>query len=46
MDETGSDARNYMRKFGFSLRGVRAECHRILVRGEHISAAAISSDGQ
>ena len=46
VDETGSDARNYMRKFGFSLRGIRAECHRILVHGERISAvAAISSDG-
>ena len=46
VDETGSDARNYMRKFGFSLRGMRAECHRIIVRGERISAvAAISSDG-
>ena len=40
VDETGSDARNYMRKFGFSLRGMRAECHRILVRGERISAVA------
>ena len=46
VDETGSDARNYMRKFGFSLRGMRAECHRIILRGERISAvAAISSDG-
>ena len=46
VDETGSDARNYMRKFGFSLRGMRAECHRIIVHGERISAvAAISSDG-
>ena len=46
VDETGSDARNYMRKFGFSLGGMRAVCHRIIVRGECISAvAAISSDG-
>lgn len=46
VDETGSDARNYMRKCGFSQRRMRAECHRILVRGECISAvAAISSDG-
>ena len=46
MESSACDARNYMRKFGFSLRGMRAECHRILVHGEHISAvAAISSDG-
>ena len=38
VDETSSDARNYMRKFGFSLRGMRAECHCIIVRGERISA--------
>ena len=46
IDETGSDARTYARKFGYSLRGMRAECHRLLVRGQRISAiAAIASDG-
>ena len=25
VDETGSDARNFARKFGYSLRGIRAE---------------------
>ena len=46
VDETGSDARNYMRRFGFSLGGMRAVCHHIIVHGERISAvAAISSDG-
>ena len=32
VDKTGSDARNYMGKFGFSLGGMRAVCHRIIVR--------------
>ena len=46
IDETGSDARTYARKCGYSLRGTRAECHRLLVRGQRISAiAAIASDG-
>ena len=46
IDETGCDGRTYMRKFGYSLRGERAECHRLLVRGKRISAiAAISTDG-
>ena len=46
VDETGSDARTYAGKFGYSLKGTRAECHRILVRGQRISAvAAIASDG-
>ena len=31
VDETGSDARTYMRKFGFSLGGMRAECHYIIL---------------
>ena len=46
VDETGCDARNYMRKFGYSLRGTRAEYHRLLIRGQRISAVgAIASDG-
>ena len=38
VDETGSDARNYMRKFGYSLRGMRTECPRFLARGHRLSA--------
>lgn len=46
VDETDCDARNYMRKFGYSLKGERAQYHRLLARGQRISAvAAISSDG-
>ena len=40
LDETGSDARNYTRKFGYSLRGLRAESHQIVRRGRRISAIA------
>ena len=46
VDETGSDARNYMQKLGYSLRGMRTECPRFLARGRRISAiAAIDCDG-
>ena len=44
VDETGSDARNHIRKFGYELRGLTTHYHRFLV--ERVSAiAAISSDG-
>lgn len=46
VDETGCDKRNLLRKYGYSLRGERAVCHRMLVRGTRISTvAAISSTG-
>ena len=38
--EMGSDARNYIRKFGYSLQGLRAESHCRLSRGHRISAIA------
>ena len=40
VDETGCDKRNLLRKFGYSLRGERAICPRLLVRGTRISAIA------
>ena len=46
VDETGSDRRDALRKFGYALRGQPAVCKRLLVRGERISAiVAMSSDG-
>lgn len=46
VDETGSDRRDCMRKFGYSLRGRPAVCQKLLVRGERVSAiAAMSCDG-
>ena len=40
VDETGSDARNFARIFGYSLRGMRTEVPSLLVRGQRISAMA------
>lgn len=40
VDETGSDPRNYNRRFGYSLCGMRAECHRNVARGKRVSAIA------
>lgn len=46
VDETGSDARNHIRKFGYQLRGLAPTYHRVLARGRRVSAiAAISMDG-
>ena len=45
-DETGSDNRNTMQKFGYALRGVTPLCHRVLCRGRRINAvSAISTNG-
>ena len=41
VDETGSDARNFARIFGYSLRGMRTEVPSLLVRGQRISAMAV-----
>ena len=46
IDETGSNKRDCIRKFGYSLRGDPPVYHRWLVRGTRISAiAAICCDG-
>ena len=46
VDETGSDARTHIRRFGYSLLGIPPVYTRTLARGKRISAiAAISSDG-
>ncbi len=46
VDESGSDKRTSIRKFGYALRGEPAVYHRLLVQGKRVSAiAAISSDG-
>lgn len=45
-DETGSDRRDEIRKFGYSLRGLTPIYHRHLVRGQRISSVvAMSSHG-
>ena len=46
VDETGSDAKNHIRKFGYALCGQTPIYHRFVARGKHISAiAAISCKG-
>ena len=43
VDETGCDNREMLRKFGCSIRGERAVCQKLLVRGQRISAIAALS---
>ena len=46
VDETGSDKRDNIRKYGYALRGVTPTYKRLLARGQRINAiAAISSEG-
>ena len=40
VDETGSDNRDSMRKFGYALRGQRATSRRILCRGKRVNSVA------
>ena len=44
IDETGSDNRNALRKYGYSLRGKTPVSHALLVRGERVSAIACMSN--
>ena len=43
VDETGSDRRDGMRKYGYSLREYRSSKHRLVTRGNTI--AAITTNG-
>ena len=43
IDETGSDARNHIRKCGYALRGETPVCHRLLGRGQRTNAIAVIS---
>ena len=46
VDETGSDRRDHIRKFGYAFKGEAPVYHRWLARGQRVSAiAAISCDG-
>ena len=45
VDETGSNRKDAMRKFGYSLRGQRCIAKKLLVRGQRVSAiTALSSE--
>lgn len=46
LDETGTDKRDQLRKYGYALRGVTPNYHRALSRGQRINAiASMSADG-
>ncbi len=46
IDETGTDSRDAIRTYGYSLRGKPLKAQKLFVRGEHISAiAAMSMNG-
>jgi transposase len=42
VDETGTDRKDAIRKYGYSLRGKPLKAQKLLVRGEHISFFSIS----
>ena len=41
LDEIGSDRRNILRKYGYSMRGKTPQNHKLLARGEHLSTMAL-----
>jgi hypothetical protein len=46
VDEMGTDRKDAIRKYGYSLRGKPLQAQKLLVRGEHISCiAAMSMEG-
>ena len=46
INESGSDSKDQLRRYGYALRGERAVYRKLLVRGRRVSAvAAISSQG-
>ena len=46
IDESGSDSKDQLRRYGYALRGEWAVCRKLLVRGRRVSAiAAVSSQG-
>ena len=46
VDETGSDAKESVRKFGYAIRGCTPVIHQLLVRGTRVNAiAALTSNG-
>lgn len=46
VDETGSNAKDYARKFGYAIRGCTPVTHRLLARGKRVNTiAALTSNG-
>jgi len=46
VDETGSDAKDHIRRFGYALRGMTPQSHCLLAREKRVNAiVALSSSG-
>ena len=46
VDETGSDKRDHIRKYGYAIRGITPVTHRLLARGQRVNAiVAMSAQG-
>ena len=46
VDETGCDRRDSLRRYGYTIRGRRLKCQKLLVRGKRVSViAAMSIEG-
>lgn len=46
LDETGSNSKDHIRRFGYAIRGTTPVSHRLLIRGKRVNAiAALASDG-
>ena len=43
LDETGTDRRDAIRKYGYGWRGKPIVAHKLLVRGQHLSTIAFMS---
>ncbi|XP_065888536.1 uncharacterized protein [Dysidea avara] len=43
LDETGTDRRNTLRHYGYSMRGKPIVSHQLLIRGDHLSGIAFMS---
>ena len=46
LDETGTDRRDQLRKYGYALRGVTPVYHRILIRGDRYNAISAMSSSE
>ena len=43
VDETGSDKRDHIRKYGYAIRGSTPVTHRLFARGQRVNAIAVLS---
>lgn len=43
IDETGTDRRAVLRRYAYCWRGKPAKAHKLLIRGEHLSALSLMS---